>query len=143
MKDSLLFFFAFIVFISCDGKSQKEAYQETFIDFKPKENIASFKISEIVNGEYSDNCPDSLFAKNFDPKTDTIVYNEREIYISYLAGLTGCVKYEGDIEIKNDSLILKLVPINNLACTELNIGRVIFRIKNPENLTYKIAKSLE
>ena len=78
--------------------------------------------------------------KNFDPKTDTIKYTEKEIYISYITELTGCVKYGGDIEIKKDSLLLKLVPINNIACSELDIARVVYRIKNPKNIKYKIGK---
>ena len=136
MKEKLFYFLTAFTIISCG----KKAEEETFIDFKPNENLTSFKIEKIVNDEYTDSSPDSLFAKNFDPKTDTIKYTEKEIYISYLTSLTGCVKYGGDIEIKKDSLLLKLIPINNIACTELDIGRVVYRIKNPKNIKYKIGK---
>ena len=136
MKRKIFYFLSAFTIISCKQK----APEETFIDFKPNENVISFRIAKIVNNEYPNKKPDSLFAKNFDSKTDTIEYTEKEIYISYLTNLTGCVKYGGDIEIKKDSLLLKLVPINNMACTELDIARVVYRIKKPKNVIYKIAK---
>jgi hypothetical protein len=135
MKRKIYYFFTAFAIISCG----KKAPEETFIDFKPNENVISCKI-RIVNDKYPDKSPDSLFAKNFDPKTDTIKFNEKEIYISYITDLTGCVKYGGDVEVKKDSLLLKLVRINNIACTELNIARVVYRINNPKNMKYKIAK---
>lgn len=137
MRKIIIYFLFALIIISCRDKVP----EETFIDFKPNKNVTDFKILKIVNDEYPNNLPDSLFTKNFDSKTDTIKYTEKEIYISYLAGLTGCVKYGGDIEIKKDSLVLKLVPINNVACTELNIARIVFRIKNPKKIKYKIAKA--
>jgi hypothetical protein len=136
MKRKIFYFFTAFTIISCGKKTP----EETFIDFKPNKNVISFKIAKILNDEYQENRPDSLFAKNFDPKTDTIQYTEKVIYISYITDLTGCVKYGGDIEIKKDSLLLKLVPINNIACTELDIARVVYRIKNPKNIKYKIGK---
>lgn len=136
MRKNIIYFLLALITISC----REEVPIETFIDFKPNKNVTDFKIIKIVNDEYSNKLPDSLFTKNFDPKTDTIKYAEKEIYISYLTELTGCVKYGGDIEIKKDSLVLKLVPINNLACTELDIARIVFRIKNPKKIKYKIAK---
>ena len=124
-------------FFSCENKIPEK---EILIDFKPNENIILFKVSKILNNEYSKKRPDSLFSKNLDPKTDTIKYTEKEIYISYLGPLTGCVKYGGDIEIKHDSLFLKLVPINNEVCSELLIGRIVYKIKNPNNKNFKVKK---
>ena len=136
MKKNIFYFLTAIIFVSCKDKVP----EETLIDYKPNDKVLAFKIAKILNYEYPENRPDSLFKKNFDPKTDTIKYTEKEIYISYLTGLTGCVKYAGDVEIKKDSLLLKLVPINNISCTELDIARIVFRIKNPENINYKIVK---
>ncbi|MFY8182192.1 MAG: hypothetical protein ACOVLG_10475 [Flavobacterium sp.] len=138
MKKLLYFLFAF-TFISCGNKIP----EETFIDFKPNKNIISFKITDFLNDKYSDKRPDSLFSRGFDPKTDTIKYQENEIYISCIIGLTGCVKYDGDMEIKKDSMLLKLVTINNIACPELEITRVVFRIKNPRNEKYKFGKYIK
>lgn len=136
MRINCIYFLLVLLITSCKDK----VYEEVIIDFKPNKNILSFKIEKITNDDYKVNQHDSLFTKNFNPKTDTIKYTENEIYVSYLAGLTGCVKYEGDIEIKKDSLFLKLVQINNMACTELNIARITFKIKNKKNIKYKIAK---
>lgn len=136
MKRQFFYCLFALTFISC----KKEIPEQTFIDFKPNEKVISFKIAAILNDKYSEKLPDSLFSRGFDPKTDTIKYEKKEIYISYLAGLTGCVKYDGDVETKKDSLLLKLVTINNVACTELDIARIVFRIKNPKNEKYKFGK---
>lgn len=136
MKNKLFSFLLALTLLSCGNKTP----EETFIAFKPNKDVISFKVAKILNDEYPDKRPDSLFVRNFDPKTDTIRYSENEIYISYVTYLTGCVKYVGDIEIKEDSLLLKLVPINNMACTELDIARVVYRIKKMGNIKYKIGK---
>lgn len=137
MKKFFIYTILAAILISCDNKKTEK---EILIDFRPNEKVISFKVAKILNNEYSKKRPDSLFSKNFDPKTDTIKYTEKEIYISYLGALTGCVKYGGDIEIKEDSLFLKLIPINNEACTELLIGRIVYRIKNLDNVNFKIRK---
>ncbi|MCZ8089125.1 MAG: hypothetical protein O9282_04025 [Flavobacterium sp.] len=139
MKKIFFYFFTALIIISCGNKIP----EETFIEFKPSKDVISFEIVKFVNDEYRDKRPDSLFTKNFDPKTDTIKFYKNEIYISYLAGLTGCVEYGGDIEVENDTLFLKLVRINNMACTEFNIGRLVYKIRNSKNLQYKIAKRLD
>ena len=137
MKEFFIYTILAATLISCDNK---KAEKEILIDYIPNENVISFKIAKILNEEYSKKRPDSLFLKNFDPKTDTIKYTEKEIYISYLGALTGCIKYAGDIEIKHDSLFLKLIPINNEVCPELLIGRIVFRIRNLDNENFKIRK---
>lgn len=137
MKRNLIYCCLALFFTSCRDKVPKE----TFIDFKPNKSVLSFKVTKILNDEYTKKLPDSLFAKNFDLKTDTIKYSEKEIYVSYLTGVTGCVKYGGNIEIRKDSLLLKLVPINNISCTELDVARIVFRIKNSKNKQYKIFKN--
>ena len=139
MKRKLFYFTSALalIIISCgDRNSENEVIKK----IKPNENVISFKIENILNSEYQKKRPDSLFSIGLDPKTDTIKYSNDEIYISYLSSLTGCVEYAGDIEIKKDSLLLKLIQVNNMACTELNIGRIVFRIKNPKNIKYKFGK---
>ena len=136
MKTKILCVALVTQFVSCKNNEPKEI----LLDFKPNKNLISFKIAKIMNEEYTNKRPDSLFSKNFDPKTDTIKYTENEIYISYLAGLTSCVKYSGDVVFKKDSLLLKLVPITNIACTELDIARVVYKVKNSKKIEFKIAK---
>jgi hypothetical protein len=136
MKRNIFYLLLALILFSC----REKVPEETVIDFKPNKDVLSFQIVKIVNDEYTEKNSDSLLTKNFDPKTDTIKYSEKEIYISYLTRLTGCVKYAGDVEIKKDSLLLKLVPINNISCSELDIARIVFRIKNQKNIEYKIFK---
>jgi hypothetical protein len=136
MKRNLFYVLTAFLVLSCG----KKVPEETIIDFKPNKNVISFKIAANLNGNYSEHLPDSLYSRGFDPKMDTIKYEKNEIYVSYVAGLTGCVKYAGDVAVKNDSLLLKLVTINNMACTELDIARVVFKIKNPKNEKFKIGK---
>ena len=81
-----------------------------------------------------------IYSENFNPKTDTIRYEKDLIYISYLSIVNGCAEYVGDIEIKNDSLILNLRDIGEISCTEQRCDRLIFKIKNLEDKKYKIKK---
>ena len=134
---SRLMMLTFFLFSCEDKKSEKDK----LLEFKPNKNVVSFKIVEILNDKFTGENINSLLKSELNPKYDTVKYMENEIHVSYLEVLTGCVKYDGDIQMKNDSLILKLVPINNEACTELLIGRIEFVIKNPNNKTYKIAKN--
>jgi hypothetical protein len=79
-------------------------------------------------------------ANNFDPKTDTILYDNGQIYVSYLSIVNGCGQYTGDIEIRSDSLFLKLVDVVGIACTEERCDRLVYRIKNKDNKEYKMIK---
>jgi hypothetical protein len=124
------------VIISC---SQKSPQKEISRKLKPHTNLISCKINYGVTDEEMIN-RNHIGSKEFNPKTDTIKYIGNEIQISYLEALTGCVEYGGDMEIKNDSLILKLVTLNNEECPELEFARVTYRIKNAENIKYKISK---
>ncbi len=132
---------------SCTHKNSiKENLSEkvTLKEFTPNERIIAFKFAESFTDDQISKISGDDFvileSKNFNPKTDTIKYTKNEIYISYLDALTGCVQYGGDIIIKNDSLILHLIPLNDIACTEMTVDRMIYRIKNPKNIRYKIGK---
>ena len=124
--------------LSCEDKKNKK---DKLLDFKPSKDVVSFKIVKILNEKFTSENINSLLKSELNPKHDTVKYTKNEIHVSYLEVLTGCVKYDGDIQVKKDSLILKLVPINNEACTELLIGRIEFVIRNPNNKTFKIVKN--
>lgn len=133
---SWFLFLLLLILISCKDKSNPE---EIFIDFKPDKKVVSFKINyDISDKERAKRGRVGL--ETFNAKTDTIKYEGDEIYISYLDGVTGCVVYGGDIKIKGDTLTLKLIPTNNMACTEILFARMTFRIKNPEKKNYYIKK---
>ena len=56
--------------------------------------------------------PESEYQKltdevNFYPETDTILYYTDTLYVSYLTYVNSCADYDGNIEIKDDSLFLK------------------------------------
>jgi hypothetical protein len=135
MKRKIFYFLSAFTIISCG----KKAPEDTFIDFKPNENVISFKINyDISDSEIAKRGP--VGVDTFNMKTDTVKYIGDEIYISYLDGVTGCVVYDGDIKIENDTLTLKLVPINNMACTEILFARLTYKIKNPKKIKYVIRK---
>ena len=136
MKKNLFYLLSIFVIISC---SQKSHQKEIFRKLKTHINLISCKINYGVTHEEMIN-RNRIGSKEFNPKTDTIKYIGNEIQISYLEALTGCVKYGGDMEIKDDSLILKLVTLNNEECPELEFARVTYRIKNTENIKYKISR---
>ena len=135
MKIKTLSLLLVILHFSCSPKKEKE---EALKKIKPHEKLISFNMNydvpNIILKSYAE-------SKKFDPKTDTIEYLKDEIYISYLEGVTGCVVYGGDIEIKNDTITLKLIELNNDACTEVVYARVKYRIHNLGNIKYKIKKN--
>jgi len=77
---------------------------------------------------------------NFYPETDTIKYENDTIYISYLTYVNACAKYSGNIEIKNDTLILKAKNILEEECASGRIDRFIYKIYNLDNKEYTIVK---
>lgn len=88
----------------------------------------------------SDSTYNMLKSNSFNEKTDTIRYNANEIYVSYLTVVNGCAEYKGDFFIKDDTIDLNLININDQACTEEECDRIVFRIKNVDNKNYKIIK---
>ncbi len=82
----------------------------------------------------------NLNSKKFNLKTDTIRFENDFIYVSYLSIVNGCGQYSGNIEIENDSIILKLVDTSGIACTEKRVDRLVYKIKNDANKKYGIKK---
>lgn len=117
------------------------------MDFKPHQRLLTFQSSTVMSQDSIISIceSDTSFMKrieneNFENKSDTIRYDEDMIYVSYLSIVNGCAQYSGDIEIKDDSIFLKLKNINGLECTEMRCDRLIFGIRNVENKKYKIYK---
>lgn len=82
----------------------------------------------------------NLNSEKFNLKTDTIRFENEFIYVSYLSIVNGCGQYAGDIEVKNDSIHLKLVDTVGIACTEQRVDRLVYKIKNDGNKKYGIKK---
>lgn len=133
-------FLLFTILTSCIEENRNKAK----ISWIPNEKLIDFDIQTVMTMddifELSDDESEKLHSDKFNPKTDTIIYKKNEIYITYLALTNGCAKYGGDLEIKNDTILLKLININDTECTEQSGDRVRFRIKNPENKRYTVIK---
>jgi hypothetical protein len=81
-----------------------------------------------------------LFSDHFNERTDTIKFNQKEIYVSYLSVVNGCADYSGELQFKGDSILLKLENKRDYVCTEQRCDRVIFRIRNDGDRKYIIKK---
>jgi hypothetical protein len=77
---------------------------------------------------------------NFNPKTDILKFEKNMIYISYLTYVNACAQYTGDIQIRNDSIILKAKNTKDEECASGRIDRFIYRIRNYANKKYTIVK---
>lgn len=116
-------------------------------DFTPHQRLLTFQSSTVMSQDSIISICESdtsfmqrIENENFENKSDTIRYDEDMIYVSYLSIVNGCAQYSGDIEIKDDSIFLKLKNINGLYCTEMRCDRLMFGIRNVENKKYKIFK---
>lgn len=116
-------------------------------EFKPHQRLLTFQGYTVMSQDSIISICESdtsfmqrIENENFENKSDTIRYDEDMIYVSYLSIVNGCAQYSGDIEIKDDSIFLKLKNINGLYCTEMRCDRLMFGIRNVENKKYKIFK---
>lgn len=120
--------------ISCEKKA-KFIRNDNLLEFQ---SLTIMDMDELVDsGEEN---YQKLNSEKFNLKTDTIRYKKDVIYISYLSIVNGCGQYVGNIEMKNDSILLKLVDTVGIACTEQRVDRLIYKIKNSENKKYLIKK---
>lgn len=112
---------------------------------KKHDQLISFKSLFIMDMEDIFERPETEYQKltdniNFYPETDTIKYFKDTIYISYLTYVNACADYSGDIEIRNDSLILKAKNILGQECASGRIDRFTYKIYNPDNKNFTIIK---
>ncbi|MES2284835.1 MAG: hypothetical protein V4547_04035 [Bacteroidota bacterium] len=126
--------FAFLV-TACATKKQEIKINDQLLDFQ---SWTVMSVDELV--EAGEQTYKGANSKQFNSKTDTIRFDKDIIYISYLSIVNGCGQYGGDIEVKADSIILKLNNLGGIECTEQRCDRLIFKIKNTENKEYKIKK---
>lgn len=118
MKKLILILLATSLLFSC--KSEKK---------KRNKNLLGFKISFI----------DELGAENYDFLKNKVDQDPIEtkyindiIYVSYYQELNACGKYDGNIEISNDTIKLQTILISNEVCTSLSIEKITFLIDNPD-----------
>ena len=84
-------------------------------------------------------CP-SMDEEGFCPETDSIIYKQDTIYISYIANVNNCGEYKGNVDIRNDSIFLEGNDVSDYACASFRLDRFIFEIHNPDNKEYTIVK---
>jgi hypothetical protein len=112
-----------------------QSVHERLIEFSSKNIMTMDDISELDEATYQ-----KLHSKDFNSETDTIKLEKDKLSISYLAITNGCADYTGDIAFKSDTIFLKLINVGEVECTEESVDRVVFIIKNPDNIKYKIVK---
>ncbi len=69
-----------------------------------------------------------------------IKYINDIIYVSYYETLNACGKYGGNIEIKSDTIKLKVNLISDEVCTSTSIDKLTFIIDNPDGKKKVIIK---
>ena len=129
------FFLVLIIFSACKTKTSDHEANEQLITFHSHTIMGMDQLVEAGDENYQ-----KIDSKEFNLKTDTIQFTNNKIYVSYLAIVNGCGQYAGDIEIRKDSLFLKLVDISGIGCTHERCDRLVYTIRNPENKQYKIIK---
>jgi hypothetical protein len=83
-----------------------------------------------------------ITSENFDHPTDTMLYKQDTLYISYLIYLNSCGSYDGNIRFANDTLILLENNLSKQVCTSGRVDRFMFTISNPENKAYMVKRKL-
>lgn len=78
--------------------------------------------------------------KEIDKEKIEIKYINDIIYVSYYEVLNSCGIYDGNIEIKSDSINLKIELISDEVCSSTVIEKVTFLIYNPDKKKKLIIK---
>ena len=103
------------------------------------ENLISFN-SEFIAELGEDNY--DKFITQINPKIKA-KYSGKIIEISEIIEANACGEYDGNIEIKKDSLILIYKLISEEVCTSTAVVKIKYEIRNEKNLEYKIGLRYE
>src|SRR5690606_39859499 len=133
MKQLFQIFIIIIVFASFNSCStDKEKNNE------PKhKKLLGFKITFLA--DLGEEKYFKLEKKVENGKIETKYINDI-IYVSYYLELNACGKYDGNLEIKNDTIKLKVNLISDEVCTSTSIDKVTFLIDNPDEKKKVILK---
>ncbi len=140
----IFFISSFYTILSCGNDSPKVINEDKKVAVIHP-NLISFKSIYIAEEDGEVEMSDEEFKRlyddiNFYTETDTISYTKDTIYISYLTIVNACAEYEGNIEYRNDSLILSAYNTRDEECASGTINRLIYKVHNPENKRYFIKK---
>ena len=131
-----LIYLVIIIFIGACSSPINETKHKQLIGFKSQFVMDMDEIFEKPESEYQ-KLTDEV---NFYPETDTILYYTDTLYVSYLTYVNSCADYDGNIEIKGDSLFLKAQNIGEYECASGRVDRFSYIIHNPNNQKYTIVK---
>ncbi len=130
----LLFSLILVITISCKEESI----------FKPHDNLIDFRSHHVYNMRDIEKLPESevnvLFSEEFNPKTDTIRFEDDLIHISCLSRIGCWPTYAGDIKISNDTIRLIVKNTSGMSCTEFSATRLYYTIRNPLRVNYVVKK---
>jgi len=128
MKNTLTVLLVFFL-TACQSNSSKESQiHEKLLGFKTK------IFADLGDEKYN------KYEKKADKGNVKIKYIHDIIYVSYYAELNACGEYQGNIDVKNDSIILELNLVSDEVCTSLRIDRITFLIDNPDEKNKIIVK---
>jgi hypothetical protein len=114
---------------------RQPSINKRLISFK---NIFLFDVDSVL--KLPKRTQKAIFSEKINVGIDTVLFKNREIYISCLSMVSGCADYTGNIFIKNDTIKLQLVNLSGVVCSEQNCQRLIYRISNAENKRFVILK---
>jgi hypothetical protein len=101
----------------------------------PNKRLLTFKKTYLAE---SDSEKFDSILKKIKPNKLEIKYLNDIIYVSYITEINACITIDGNIEIKNDSIILKTFSNSNEVCTSTSLVRNTFIINNYKEEKYII-----
>lgn len=97
-------------------------------------NLLGFKSTFLA--EFGDDKFDGL--RNKTDEKPVVKYVDDVIFITLYAQMNACDRYDGMVQVKNDSIILGVKSLTEEACTSTVIDKLSYIIDNPENKKYKV-----
>lgn len=118
-----------LVVISC-SKKEENTTNKNLIYFKSK------FLGELGNDDY-----EKLLAKTkLKIKTQ---YLDDVIFVTNYVESNACGQYSGNIEIKNDSILLVYKLVSDEVCTSTSVEKLTYIINNPKEKKYKFSMRYE
>ncbi|WP_031457541.1 hypothetical protein [Flavobacterium chungangense] len=115
-------------FFGCEEKKSEKS--KDLVSFNSK------FIAEIDEENY--NKYEAELNSEFEPK-----YIGNTIEITKIINANACGEYDGNIDIRKDSLILIYKLVSNEVCTSRAVVEVRYKIKNEKRLKYKVGLHYE
>ena len=103
-------------------------------------NLLGFKSTFLA--EFGDDKFDGL--RNKTEEKPVVKYVDDVIFVTLYAQMNACDRYEGMVEVKNDSIILGYKSLTDEACTSTVIDKLSYIVDNPaKKKNYKVLFNLK